>query len=595
MREPDRARAHARRRRRRNGAGRSTCRGRCIRRDSRSWWIMNPEQIERVFGRGRLQMVTGAHVEVFREAAAPGESRRYTKRFLTTAEGDYAQWTEREWRILARLIGHGTRCVPDVVQYDRGASGTKLVQTYDAGATVDQWATLLPVVRDGRVHAHVFEDCAHWWALAHHCLVALDEIHTLELVHLDVKGDNICIPVGPSDFDAEATNGPMFPVFRKLALIDFAFSLVSGETLTTPLPIGWQRDYDYQSPRLLRALDLGRAGDLQATEALDWRCDMYSLAAMLKRYLPAAHGLHDPASANAWTAERFDAARSLIFRIREAHDGELSSRRPHAELIERTSAQLAAPDLARSLERGWMLARETPLPAAQSLPLTPITRLAPSIRLVIPARDDEFQTVLPALAGPDRSRSPEVSRERSRLPLLVAAACVAALVGVVPLFVDIDALVQRATVIAREGGEAMSAALRALVASDNAGQPSASSSLSAAGSNVPAPASERVDTNPPADAPGERPSVAVAASPTQANVDTPESARADPPPAELPRTPAAVSSIPPPSPAPVAASAAKPAASPAPSGASAAARIESYRSRPPQRLVTARPRSGTEA
>ena len=247
---------------------------------------MTPHDIDRVFGRGRLKMVTGPHVEVFREAAARGEARRYTKRFLTTADGDYAQWTEREWRVLARLIGHGAKSVPDVVQYDRGARGTKLVQTYDAGATVDQWATLLPVERDGCVHAHVFEDCAHWWALAHHCLVALDEIHSLELVHLDVKGDNICIPIGPPQFDPAAEGQRMFPVFRKLALIDFAFSLVSGETLPSALPIGWQQDYDYQSPRLLRALEAGRSGDLGPTEELDWRCDVYSLAAMLKRYLP---------------------------------------------------------------------------------------------------------------------------------------------------------------------------------------------------------------------------------------------------------------------------------------------------------------------
>ena len=32
---------------------------------------MTPEQIDRVFGRGRLKMVTGEHVEVFREAVAP--------------------------------------------------------------------------------------------------------------------------------------------------------------------------------------------------------------------------------------------------------------------------------------------------------------------------------------------------------------------------------------------------------------------------------------------------------------------------------------------------------------------------------------------
>ena len=113
---------------------------------------MTRDQIERVFGRGRLKMVTGEHVEVFREAVVPGERRRYTKRFLNSTDGDFAHWTEREWRILARLIGHGIGCVPDVVQFDRGsAKGAQLVQTYDAGVTVDQWATLLPLSRDGHV------------------------------------------------------------------------------------------------------------------------------------------------------------------------------------------------------------------------------------------------------------------------------------------------------------------------------------------------------------------------------------------------------------------------------------------------------------
>src|SRR6267154_509992 len=185
--------------------------------------IMTPQQIERVFGLGRLKMATGEHVEVFRESVAPGERRRYTKRFLATSDGDFGQWTEREWRILARLIGHGIRSVPDVVQFDGGAmGGLRLVQTYDAGVTVDQWATLLPVSRDGAVRRHVFEDCAHWWALAHYCLTALDEIHALELVHLDIKGDNICIPYGPADFDPDAAGIRLFPVFGRLALIDFA-------------------------------------------------------------------------------------------------------------------------------------------------------------------------------------------------------------------------------------------------------------------------------------------------------------------------------------------------------------------------------------
>ena len=92
--------------------------------------------------------------------------------------------------------------------------------------------------------------------------------------------------VGPANFDPDGSGVRLFPLFGQLALIDFAFSLVSREPLSHALPIGWQTTYDYQSPRLLHALEAGRNGDLQPTRELDWRCDMYSLAAMLKRYLP---------------------------------------------------------------------------------------------------------------------------------------------------------------------------------------------------------------------------------------------------------------------------------------------------------------------
>src|SRR5687768_17102898 len=547
MREPDRARAHARRRRRRNGAGRSTCRGRCIRRDSRSWWIMNPEQIERVFGRGRLQMVTGAHVEVFREAAAPGESRRYTKRFLTTAEGDYAQWTEREWRILARLIGHGTRCVPDVVQYDRGASGTKLVQTYDAGATVDQWATLLPVVRDGRVHAHVFEDCAHWWALAHHCLVALDEIHTLELVHLDVKGDNICIPIGPPAFSPAVPGQRMFAAFHKLALIDFAFSLVSGEALTTPLPIGWQQEYDYQSPRLLHALEAGRNGDLGPTEALDWRCDLYSVAAMLQRYLPREPVVECDES---WTTQRFESATALIARLREAHDLAPSTRHPHAELIARTSAELRATPLMESIERGWLLAHAVQPQAVAVVPLTPITRLAPPLRVVIPPRDD----IAFARSGPVAQRPAASDSKRPRRRTVIAATgCAIALAGIAAAFVDNGALVSHAVQRIVDGGRAISAALRGAV------QP---------GSDVPGVAAAEPSVEPLASTTATATETAAAAEPVPASTGSPSvttsmSSR------EAPRAPA------------------PPIASSPSHGRSLADQIEAFRSRSAPRSTTA--------
>jgi len=387
---------------------------------------MTPEQLDRVFGRGRLKMVTGDHVEVFREAATAGDRRRYTKRFLNTVEADFGQWTEREWRILARLIGHGIDCVPEVVQFDRGGQkGTQLVQTYDAGATVDQWATILPVVRGGRLLRHVFEDCAHWWALAHHCLRALSAIHELSVVHLDIKGDNVCIPVWPATFDPQARGTRLQPRFEALALIDFAFSLISRERLSTALPIGWQTEYDYQSPRLLQALEAGRRGDLQPTRELDWRCDVYSLGAMLRRYMPSEDRLHD--ATIGWTPDRAAAAKDLILALRDAHDRDGALARPYPALMGMTSERLAEPDMAASLAAGWLLARDMNVTPVAASPRTPLTRLAPSLRVMVSPRaapQRALREAVPPAALRRRGVVPEAPPRSKRHRAIVGAALV---------------------------------------------------------------------------------------------------------------------------------------------------------------------------
>ncbi|HEV7575825.1 MAG TPA: hypothetical protein VGO85_07260 [Caldimonas sp.] len=395
---------------------------------------MKPTDIDRVFGRGRLRMVTGDHVEVFREEALAGERRRYTKRFLATAAGDFSEWTEREWRILARLVGHGIKPVPDVVRFDRGASDrSALVQTYDAGVTVDHWATLLPLERDGTTLRNVFEDCAHWWALARHSLIALDAIHELHLVHLDLKADNVCIPVGPADFDPHARGQVLQPRFDDIALIDFAFSLVSGERLESALPIAQQADYEYQSPRLLRALAAGRHGDLAPTRQLDWRCDLFSLAAMLWRYLPEL----EDTTTGAWTRPRHARARALVRRLIEAHDAELPALRPHAELIGFAAEALAETELGASLQRGWTLAIDhrsaaalSPTPVtriAMPVPITPITSaVVPPIVAMTTSRATGPITpaVLPPImaAATSSATAPIVAAMASRMTAPMAAA-----------------------------------------------------------------------------------------------------------------------------------------------------------------------------
>jgi hypothetical protein len=371
---------------------------------------------DRVFGRDRLRMVTGRHVEVFREEARAGERRRYTKRFLATDMGDFRAWTEREWRILARLVGHGIACVPEVARFDRGsAHEPAVVQTYDAGITVDHWATLLPVQRDGRRVRHVFEDCAHWWALARHLLLALDAIHELRLVHLDLKADNVCIPASPADFDPGVPGQQLHLRFEQLALIDFAFSLVCGDPLATALPLARQPDYDYQSPRLLAALQASRTGDLRPTRELDWRCDFYSLAALLARYLPDCD---EPPEAG-WTAARLHQAVNLLRRLHAIHDADLPAQRPHADLADDAAALLRDPTLCASLARGWLPDPRID-PTALRSP-TPITRIA-----------------LPLAATPAATGAPP-HRPPSALPRRWATlgAGAAALVLAVPLLAEV--------------------------------------------------------------------------------------------------------------------------------------------------------------
>jgi hypothetical protein len=250
------------------------------------------------------------------------------------------------------------------------------------------------------------------------------------------QGDNVCIPVGPADFDPHARGQWLQPRFDDIALIDFAFSLVSGERLESALPIAQQADYEYQSPRLLRALEAGRHGDLAPTRQLDWRCDLFSLAAMLWRYLPEL----EDTTTGAWTRPRHAKARALVRRLIEAHDAELPAKRPHAELIALAGEPLAQPELSESLQRGWTLAFDSRIARAASP--TPVTRIAlPVVTAVAPVAT--AVTPVPAIAVTPTTRPVTLSMAtpiaavdaalRATKPAEAAPRRVAPLVGAIDL------------------------------------------------------------------------------------------------------------------------------------------------------------------
>jgi hypothetical protein len=209
------------------------------------------------------------------------------------------------------------------------------------------------------------------------------------------------------------------PRFEQIALIDFAFSLVSGESLTRALPIARQHDYDYQSPRLLQALEAGSWGDLLPTRQLDWRCDVFSLAAMLRRYLP------DPEAPleGTWTRVRHAQARALVRRLLEAHDAERPTQRPHLDLVALTAHALDDDELAASLARGWALAIDSE--AASDAWPTPVTRIAMPVSV-------DLQAGPPAIARLDQARQ---GRARARRVAAAVAAASLAAIGA-PLLYD---------------------------------------------------------------------------------------------------------------------------------------------------------------
>jgi len=326
--------------------------------------------MDRVFGAGRLQMATGAHVEVFREAVEHGVERRYTKRFLAGPSGDFRAWTEREWRVLQRLAWHRAPVAKPLELLTADASGAVALQTRDAGATLEQWATLVPLRRGERALRSVFEDCAHWWSLARHCLLALDAVHALGFVHLELKPDNVCIPWAPAGAGRPLPGQPLRPRFKGLALIDVAFSLVPGVDYAMPLPLLRQPAYEYQSPRLLHALEEGRRGHLAPTRALDWRCDFFSLAGMLWHYLPEL----DDLPASGWSTAHHLAASEFVQHLLDLHGAAMPADWPHYDLIAVATERLREPELAAALDAGTSFdpGRSQPLAAAA----TPPTRLA---------------------------------------------------------------------------------------------------------------------------------------------------------------------------------------------------------------------------
>ena len=295
-----------------------------VRFDTRKERAMTPADIDRVFGRGRLRMVTGDHVEVFREHVAAGRAAplhqalpRHRRRRLQRVDRARVahprapgrprhQAGARRRPLRPRRAPTGRRWCRPTTPASPSTTGRRCCRS---SATARPCATSSRTARTGG------RSPSTAWSRSTRSTSCSWSTSTS-------RPTTSAFRSAPADFDPHARGQWLQPRFDDIALIDFAFSLVSGERLDSALPIAQQADYDYQSPRLLRALEAGRHGDLAPTRQLDWRCDLFSLAAMLWRYLPEL----EDTTTGAWTRPRHAKARALVRRLIEAHDAELPAR-----------------------------------------------------------------------------------------------------------------------------------------------------------------------------------------------------------------------------------------------------------------------------
>lgn len=143
--------------------------------------------------------------------------------------------------------------------------------TADAGLRVLDWANLLPVGHRHATHAVLFE-VSQFLQLIAATLNALLRIHEHQVVHLDIKNDNICIPY--------QQHGQHYQLdFSRLQLIDFETAVSVKFPHQQPLPI--QSTY-YHVQRLKDALD---TKNVVLQSDMDYGADLFALGMMLYRLL----------------------------------------------------------------------------------------------------------------------------------------------------------------------------------------------------------------------------------------------------------------------------------------------------------------------
>lgn len=202
-------------------------------------------------------------------------------------------WLDREARILHWMHSHDP--------YPRGmvrqrelkcdpAGRVDVIETYDAGIAVGTWSQVKLISPDGSTtFQNPFQYAWNWWTLMIALLDVFKELHKLGFVHVDLKSDNVCVPLRISETGRQIGGMRRHRKFRldfdNLKLIDLTHALLADRPLSEPLPLG--EDDRYQSRMLIQAIQADHAsGAPREANRLDWRVDLHGLGQMMESLLP---------------------------------------------------------------------------------------------------------------------------------------------------------------------------------------------------------------------------------------------------------------------------------------------------------------------
>lgn len=217
----------------------------------------------------------------------------WRKQYLAKEDEQARSLQQRELEMLS-AVATEQQHMPHVATFRGIGNATNTagieVSMPDYGPTLDDWIQLV----SGRVDGH---DCLdHPWtqavprlALLRAVIRALQEMHALNFLHCDVKLDNICAPLhGRLKLKGNHVLGCID--LNKLTLIDLGFSLKrepksrylfgNPPTLYVDNPAPPARPY--VSPQYLEAARAAQRGEQEPFQNLDWRIDLFSLAAMVE-------------------------------------------------------------------------------------------------------------------------------------------------------------------------------------------------------------------------------------------------------------------------------------------------------------------------